>query len=87
MSAAASSGFGFQPTSAFGNVNMNGGSNGSSGAALRRNHFNPRTAFGTATTKDRIYNTPRAWYMQRYLNPSSRCCDACGEHGERGALW
>ena len=70
MSAAASSGFGFQPTSAFGNVNMNGGSNSSSGAALRRNHFNPRTAFGTATTKDRIYNTPRAWYMQRYLNPS-----------------
>ena len=70
MSAAASSGFGFQPTSAFGNVNMNGVSNSSSGAALRRNHFNPRTAFGTATTKDRIYNTPRAWYMQRHLNPS-----------------
>ena len=70
MSAAASSGFGFQPTNAFGNVNMNGGRNSSSGAALRRNHFNPRTAFGTATTKDRIYNTPRAWYMQRYLNPS-----------------
>ena len=70
MSAAVSSGFGFQPTSAFGNVNMNGGSNSSSGAALRCNHFNPRTAFGTATTKDHIYNTPRAWYMQRYLNPS-----------------
>lgn len=32
--------------------------------------FNPRHAFGTATTKDHIYNTPRAWYMQRYLNPS-----------------
>ena len=32
--------------------------------------FNPRTAFGTATTKDHIYNTPRAWYMQRHLNPS-----------------
>lgn len=70
MSAAASSGFGFQPTSAFGNVSMNGGGSSSSGAALGHNHFNPRTAFGTATTKDRIYNTPRAWYMQRYLNPS-----------------
>ena len=33
-------------------------------------HCNPRTIFGTATTKDHIYNTPRAWYMQRYLNPS-----------------
>ena len=32
--------------------------------------FNPRKAFGTATPKDHIYNTPRAWYMQRRLNPS-----------------
>lgn len=32
--------------------------------------FDPRAAFGTATPKDAIYNTPRAWYMQRYLNPS-----------------
>ena len=32
--------------------------------------FNPRKAFGTATPKDHIYNTPRAWYMQRHLNPS-----------------
>ncbi|MBW3093766.1 C69 family dipeptidase [Bifidobacterium sp. 64T4] len=39
-----------------------------SGASLDR--FNPRTVFGTATTKDHIYNTPRAWYMQRHLNPS-----------------
>ena len=70
MSAAASSGFGFQSTSAFGNGGMNGGGNSSSDAALGHNHFNPRTAFGTATTKDHIYNTPRAWYMQRYLNPS-----------------
>ena len=70
MSAAASGGFGFQSTSAFGNGGMNGGGNSSSGAALGHNHFNPRTAFGTATTKDHIYNTPRAWYMQRHLNPS-----------------
>lgn len=35
------------------------------------NVFNPRKAFGTATPKDHIYNTPRAWYMQRTLNPSA----------------
>jgi dipeptidase len=33
-------------------------------------HLNPRKLFGTATPKDHIYNTPRAWYMQRTLNPS-----------------
>lgn len=33
-------------------------------------HLNPRHMFGTCTAKDHIYNTPRAWYMQRYLNPS-----------------
>jgi dipeptidase len=33
-------------------------------------HLNPRTLFGTSTTRDHIYNTPRAWYMQRCLNPS-----------------
>lgn len=32
-------------------------------------HLNPRKMFGTATSKDHIYNTPRAWYMQRTLNP------------------
>lgn len=36
----------------------------------RVGRFNPRTLFGTCTTKDHIYNTPRAWYMERYLNPS-----------------
>lgn len=38
-------------------------------AALPR-RFNPRKAFGATTPKDHIYNTPRAWYMQRHLNPS-----------------
>ncbi|KFI65278.1 C69 family dipeptidase [Bifidobacterium cuniculi] len=33
-------------------------------------HFDPRASFGTATPKDEIYNTPRAWFMQRHLNPS-----------------
>lgn len=41
-----------------------------SATPARLNVFNPRHAFGTATAKDHIYNTPRSWYMQRYLNPS-----------------
>ncbi|WP_159796789.1 C69 family dipeptidase [Streptococcus halichoeri] len=32
-------------------------------------HFNPRYAFGSQKDKDRHYNTPRAWFMQKYLNP------------------
>lgn len=32
--------------------------------------FNPRHAFGTHNDGDHVYNTPRAWYMQRCLNPS-----------------
>ncbi|KAA8818715.1 dipeptidase [Bifidobacterium rousetti] len=36
----------------------------------RRDRFNPRVVFGATTPKDHIYNTPRAWYMQRHLNPS-----------------
>ncbi|MBT1174082.1 C69 family dipeptidase [Bifidobacterium sp. LC6] len=39
-------------------------------AAALPNRFNPRKVFGDTTPKDHIYNTPRAWYMQRYLNPS-----------------
>lgn len=31
--------------------------------------FNFRHIFGTATEKDRHYNTPRVWYGQRYFNP------------------
>lgn len=33
-------------------------------------HFNPREAFGSHSERDHIYNTCRAWYMQRTLNPS-----------------
>lgn len=32
-------------------------------------HFNPRYAFGSQRDKDRHYNTPRSWAMQRFLNP------------------
>ncbi len=34
--------------------------------------FNPREAFGSHSDSDHVYNTPRAWYMQRCLNPSDR---------------
>lgn len=33
--------------------------------------FNPREAFGSHSDADHVYNTPRAWYMQRTLNPNS----------------
>ena len=32
--------------------------------------FNPREAFGSHSERDHVYNTCRAWYMQRFLNPS-----------------
>lgn len=31
--------------------------------------FNPREAFGSHSDSDHVYNTPRAWFMQRCLNP------------------
>lgn len=34
--------------------------------------FNPRDAFGSHSDSDHVYNTPRAWYMQRFLNPSAK---------------
>ena len=37
--------------------------------------FNPREAFGSHDDADHVYNTPRAWYMQRYLNPNSNIWD------------
>ena len=35
--------------------------------------FNPRNVFGSRTDMDHIYNTPRAWFMGRYLAPYSHC--------------
>ena len=32
--------------------------------------FNPRKCFGSHTDADHAYNTPRAWYMGRCLNPT-----------------
>lgn len=36
---------------------------------LKGSLFNPRLAFGSHSDSDHIYNTPRAWYMGRYLCP------------------
>ena len=46
---------------------------------IRENHldlnqdgkFNPRDIFGSRRDMDHIYNTPRAWFMGRYLTPES----------------
>lgn len=35
------------------------------------NHFDPRAAFGSHSDADHIYNTPRAWVMCRYFNPTT----------------
>lgn len=40
--------------------------------------FNPRDIFGSHTDMDHIYNTPRAWFMGRYLTPYSHTWDGPG---------
>ena len=37
--------------------------------------FNPRDAFGSHDDSDHVYNTPRAWFMERYLNPHTKKWD------------
>ena len=37
--------------------------------------FEPRAVFGSRRDMDHIYNTPRAWYMGRYLTPFSHRWD------------
>ena len=37
--------------------------------------LNPRAAFGSHDDSDHVYNTPRAWFMLRYLNPHSKKWD------------
>ena len=37
--------------------------------------FNPRDAFGSHSDADHVYNTPRAWVMQRFLNPYDEVWD------------
>ncbi|MBO6054231.1 MAG: C69 family dipeptidase, partial [Oscillospiraceae bacterium] len=40
--------------------------------------FNPRNVFGSRRDMDHIYNTPRAWFMGRYLAPKSHSWDGPG---------
>ena len=42
--------------------------------------FNPRNIFGSRYDRDHVYNTPRAWYMGRYLCPDSCCWE--GENAD-----
>ena len=37
--------------------------------------FNPRAAFGSRDDSNHVYDTPRAWYMERYFNPKSAVWD------------
>ena len=53
------------------------------GAFVDENHLdvsldgrlNPRDAFGSRSDADHVYNTPRAWAMQRHLNATSNTWD------------
>lgn len=38
---------------------------------MDENKFNPRLAFGSHDDSDHTYNTPRAWFMGRYFNPTT----------------
>lgn len=40
--------------------------------------FDPRSVFGSRTDMDHIYNTPRAWFMGRYLTHDSHIWDGEG---------
>ena len=44
--------------------------------------FNPRDIFGSRRDADHVYNTPRAWFMGRYLCPYSHRWE--GENAEFG---
>ena len=48
----------------------------------RNGEFNLRNIFGSHTDMDHIYNTPRAWFMGRYLTPWTHSWD--GEEAEFG---
>ncbi len=42
--------------------------------------FNPRDIFGSHLDRDHVYNTPRAWFMGRFLAPTRHTWD--GENAE-----
>lgn len=43
-------------------------------------NLNPRLAFGSHADSDHTYNTPRAWFMERYFNPKT--CKWDGEDAD-----
>ena len=59
---------------------------------IQKNHLdlsldgelNPRDAFGSRSDADHVYNTPRAWDMQRWLNPSAGPWETSAAHEEFG---
>ncbi|WP_193106075.1 C69 family dipeptidase [Brachybacterium sp. FME24] len=55
-----------------------GSSAGAPAGAPSPHVLNPREAFGSHTDADHVYNTPRAWSMQRTLNPTSEDWDGPG---------
>ncbi|MBE7003853.1 MAG: C69 family dipeptidase [Ruminococcaceae bacterium] len=42
--------------------------------------FNPRDVFGSHLDSDHVYNTPRAWFMGRFLAPHTYCWE--GENAD-----
>lgn len=45
-------------------------------------NFDPRASFGSHSDADHVYNTPRAWWMERFLNPHTYRWD--GEDADFG---
>ena len=43
----------------------------SSNDLKKEENFDVRAAFGSHTDKDKLYNTPRAWFMLKYFNPKT----------------
>lgn len=40
--------------------------------------LNPRVIFGSHSDSDHVYNTPRAWFIQRFFNPTDEVWDGSG---------
>lgn len=45
--------------------------------------FDPRAAFGSHDDSDHVYNTPRAWYMLKYLNPNTFDWETLGPRSDQ----
>lgn len=38
---------------------------------INQKGFNPKVVFGSHSDQDHLYNTPRAWFMLKYFNPTT----------------